>query len=226
MASDVDRIKRLRLVQGIKARTRTPATAIVLYRKTCMPPSTEGGIDAKTAPNLPKTPIRTRMAEAHQPARRLAQPRKYQRPVNTQLERLDPEERHHGRLVDFTGTPVSRGAGDGTPDCQPEDDRRGLHERAAEELDAHDGREDTEPEADELGVAPGQGPRRVDAGAERVVPRAAVAVGAAAPVLHAVSDQVDTHEEQEGACDEFWEDLVEEAGRNEGHGDLDPDCAE
>lgn len=74
MAKDVDRMNRFRLVQDINASTRTPATAMVLYRKTCIPPKTEGGIEAKMAPNLPNMPMRMRKPEAHHPALRLAQP--------------------------------------------------------------------------------------------------------------------------------------------------------
>ena len=39
-----------------------------------MPPKTEGGMLPKTAPNLPNMPIKIRKPDAHQPARRLAQP--------------------------------------------------------------------------------------------------------------------------------------------------------
>lgn len=46
-----------------------------------MPPSTDGGIDPKTAPNFPNIPIKMRNPDAHHPARRLAHPVKEMTPL-------------------------------------------------------------------------------------------------------------------------------------------------
>lgn len=85
------RMNRSLLVHAMRPRTRIPATAIVLYRKTCIPPSTDGGIDAKMAPNFAMIlewsvtydlekleyilthPISIKIADAAQPALLLAQ---------------------------------------------------------------------------------------------------------------------------------------------------------
>ena len=74
MPSATVRMKRSRRVHFIKARTLTPATAMVEYKNTCIPPRTDGGIEANTAPNFAITPIKIRKPLAAQPARRDAQP--------------------------------------------------------------------------------------------------------------------------------------------------------
>lgn len=67
---------------------------------------------------------------------------------------MDPEESDGGRGVDVFAGPVTCCTGDGTADCEAEDDGCGFHDWGAELLDYDYGYEDAEAEADEFWVSP------------------------------------------------------------------------
>lgn len=66
-----------------------------------------------------------------------------------------PKERDSWRGVDIGLRPVACCTGDGTANCETEDDGCGFHERGTELLDDDYGDKDGETEANELWVAPG-----------------------------------------------------------------------
>lgn len=138
---------------------------------------------------------------------------------------MHPDEGRYRGDVDARTVKVAARRGNDAAHEQANDNGRRLHDRRPEALAEHNGDEDGEAEAKELGGAPGQRVRRAGARAKgkdaRGGGRVGAGPGAAQPALEAALDEVHADEHDGRPRDDGRAHAQEDARGDKGDEDLD-----